>query len=399
MTTTSKKYNILFTSSWYPNRVNPTLGNFVQKHAEAVALNSNVMVLYIYSDPNLVKGYNVEDNIINGVRTINVYYKRVNSKIPILSSIKKIIRYRTACKKGLELVDKAWSKIDLVHHNILFPAGIIPYYLKVTQNIPYIISENWTGYLPSKKHKIGVFELFCSKKIAKKADRIVPVSADLKKAMQSLGFQNNYSLIYNVVNTSIFKPSKRSYDVKNKFKFLHVSHLDDDHKNISGMLRVAKKMMEVDLEFEFWIVGDGELAKHIVYAKELGVYEKVVFFDGTKTTAEIAALIANSDCFVLFSNYENLPLVIIESLASGVPVISTDVGGIAEHLSEDMGILISARDEAALLNAMLMMKKNVADNKYDKDKLVGYAVENFSYENVSRKFLECYTAIIEQKNV
>jgi hypothetical protein len=35
------KLNILFLSGWYPNRVLPTLGNFVQKHAEAVALNCN----------------------------------------------------------------------------------------------------------------------------------------------------------------------------------------------------------------------------------------------------------------------------------------------------------------------------------------------------------------------
>ncbi len=399
MTTVFKKYNILFTSSWYPSRVNPTLGNFVQKQAEAVALNANVIVLHACSDSNLSMKYDVEDSTINGIRTINVYYKKVQSKIPIVSSVIKFVRLLNAHKIGLKIIEETWSKIDLVHHSILYPGGIFPYYLKLKKRVPYIVSEHWTGYLPSKKNKINRKELFISKLIIKKANRIITVSEDLRKAMLNLGFKNSYSIIYNVVNTNVFKPVANESSSRRKIKFLHISHLDDDHKNISGILKTIKRLSATNSDFEFWIVGDGDLKNHISFAEKLGILNTFVFFDGTKTTEEIAALMSSADCFVLFSNYENLPLVIIEALACGVPVISTDVGGIAEHLNEAMGILIPARNEDALLNAMLAMKKNLADNKYNKDKLVHYAVENFSYENVSRKFLECYTAIIEQKNV
>ena len=57
----NKKLNILFLSSWYPNRVLPTLGNFVQKHAEAVALYEHVIALYVCSDANNKQKFEVVD--------------------------------------------------------------------------------------------------------------------------------------------------------------------------------------------------------------------------------------------------------------------------------------------------------------------------------------------------
>ena len=95
---------------------------------------------------------------------------------------------------------------------------------------------------------------------------------------------------------------------------------------------------------------------------------------------------------MLFSNYENLPVVIIESLACGLPVISTSVGGVPDHITEDFGILIPPKDENALCSAM----ENMMDNwmKHDSEKMRRYAVENFSYEAVGEKFNEIYRKII-----
>ena len=86
---TKKNFNILFLSSWYPNRVLPTLGNFVQKHAEAVALHSNVIALFVCSDINCKKKIEITESTINNVLTINVYYKKINNTIPVISKLLK----------------------------------------------------------------------------------------------------------------------------------------------------------------------------------------------------------------------------------------------------------------------------------------------------------------------
>jgi len=143
---TNKKLNILFLSSWYPNRVLPTLGNFVQKHAEAVAMLCDVTALFVCSDANNKEKYEIVETFVNKVHTINVYYKKVEHGIPVLAQIQKANRYLRAHFIGLKLVNQKTGSIDLVHHNILYPAGIIAWYLKKLKGIPYIITEFY-GYL------------------------------------------------------------------------------------------------------------------------------------------------------------------------------------------------------------------------------------------------------------
>ena len=393
----SNKLNILFLSSWYPNRVLPTLGNFVQKHAESVALYSNVVALFVCSDNSNKEKYEVIESTLNNVFTINVYYKKVTHSTPILSQIQKANRYINAHLIGLKIANQKFNnKIDLVHHNILYPAGIIAWYLKIFKNIPYIITENWTGYLPSKNTTRGWIEKILSKKIAQNAHYITPVSKDLKDAMISHGFDTNYEIIYNVTDTKLFYPSD-SKPLGNKIKIVHISTLDDAHKNISGMLRAAQKLSQTRNDFEIWFIGDGDTQPHIKTATDLNILNSFAFFDGTKTTSQVAEIMRNAHCFLLFSNYENLPCVMVEALASGIPIVSSTAGGIPEHITDKLGILVKPMDEPALLNALNKVIENIKAGKYNSKELANYAINNFSYEKVGEKFVALYGRILANK--
>jgi glycosyltransferase involved in cell wall biosynthesis len=393
---TDKKLNILFLSSWYPNRVLPTLGNFVQKHAEAVALRENVAALFVCSDAACKDEFETVESSINNVYTVNVYYKKVQHSFPLLSQLQKAGRYLKAHRIGLELIRKKMPQLDLVHDNILYPSGFIAMRLKKKLGIPYIITENWTGYLPSKNLQLGLVQKYLSKKIAKNADYITPVSLDLKKAMLSHGFETKYEIIYNVMDTKLFHPSAIK-EKKEKIKFVHISTLDDPHKNISGMLRVAEKLSKQRTDFEMWFIGDGDTAPHTATAKRLNIHERYAFFDGSKSTSEVAEIMRNADCFLLFSNYENLPCVMVEALASGIPVVSSTAGGIPEHITEEMGVLVSPQDENGLLQAVNTAIDRIKAGKYDPSQLSRYALDNFSYEKVGEKFSDLYRRILAEK--
>ncbi len=391
------KLNILFLSSWYPNRVLPTLGNFVQKHAEAVALSSNVTVLYVCSDAGNKEMYEIAESELNGVYTINVYYKKVRHSFPLVSELQKANRYIRAHFLGLKLVKTKMGRVDLVHHNILYPAGIIAWYLKKFKGIPYIITENWTGYLPSKNTARGGLEKILSKMIARNASYITPVSKDLKEAMIKLGFDCKYEIIYNVTDTKLFYPSSAGTSVREgKIKIIHISTLDDAHKNISGMLRVTKKLSELRQDFEIWFIGDGDASPHVKMAKELNILNSFAFFDGTKTTKEVADIMRNAQCFLLFSNYENLPCVMVEALASGIPIVSSTAGGIPEHINAQLGLLVKPLDESALLEALNKVLGQIRAGKYDPRFLNSYAIDNFSYEKVGIKFKALYERILNK---
>ena len=390
-----KQLNILFLSSWYPNRIDPTLGNFVQRHAEAVALNSNVAALFVCSDPNCKQKFEVVESIINNVFTVNVYYKKVEHNIPVISQLQKAIRYIRAHFKGLKVLNKKIQKIDLVHHNILYPAGIIALYLKMFKNIPYITTENWTGYLASDGSYKGFIRKFITKKIANNANCLTPVSLDLQLAMQSHGFKSKYEIVPNVVDVKLFYPQKNKIS-NPKTRIIHISTLDDQQKNISGILRSIKKLAENNSNFELFIVGDNPDRKTLEkLAEELGILNKQVFFLGLKLKDELAALLRQADFFVMFSNYENLPCVLIESLASGIPIIASSAGGTPEHISDKLGIIIEPKDEPGLEKAMEWMLGNYST--FDVSYLRNYAIEHFSNEKVGQQFNRIYLEILNNK--
>ncbi len=369
----SKKLHILFLCGWYPSRANRNNGDFIQRHAEAVSLDNTVSVLHIVTDKNYLQNIEYSFDIINGVNTHIAYIK------PTTNPIIKGIRFYKAFKS---LIKKIGS-IDVTHLNEVYPFGIFSLYLKWFKKFPFIISEHWTGYhLPQSKN-LSFLQKFITKIIIKNANFVCPVSNDLKKSMQFLGFNGKYKKVPNVVNTKLFHPKK----IENKiFTITHVSNMVNNHKNIKGMLRVVKKLENEIDNFVFKFIGENS-SNYKPYAEKIGVNLSKVVFINHVSHNEVAKILKEANLFVLFSNYENLPCVILESFSCGVPVIATDVGGIYEYFPSEFGYLIQKGDETALLKAIINIYKNPVNLK---NRMQNYAKENFSRQSISSQFTELY---------
>jgi len=384
---TKKRMKVLFVSSWYSSRVNETLGNFVQKHAEAVSRYADVSVLYVCFDGALTKKKSeIVINETDKVKTLHIYCKK--SSNPLI----RFNRYLKAYKKGLKLFIEKFSEPDLIHVNVVFPVGLLFYFLKSFKKYPFVITEHWAGYLQEYPTKPGFLKKYLIRKICKCSSAILPVTRDLSEAMQNLGFTGNYKVVPNVVETTVFTLSPK---VKSEVvNILHVSSLDDDQKNMTGILNVMNKLSRIRKDFSLHIISDGNQQPFIEKAMQLSLNDKFVFFHGAKKTMEVAEMMKRSDFLLLFSNYENLPCVIVEAYSCGLPVVSTDVGGISEHLTEKHGLLIKPGDEEALLHTLENMLDHV--HEYDREFLHEYAEKNFSYENVGKKYFDVYSEIINK---
>ena len=381
-----RRKKILFIPRWYPDRNDSMLGLFIQKHAQAVQLRSDVTVLYVTADPGLAAGETTTEEIsFRGIREIRVYFGRHSNRVAnVLAYVKNSFR-------GMNMV-LADGVPDVTHVHVLSRSALPALWLKMTKGIPYLITEHWSRYLPvnvSKGAYKGTFRKWFTRYAVKNAFAVTTVTRNLADAMQQLGLKNKYHVIPNVADINEFHPVNGRVNGQVK-KLVHVSCFDEPAKNIQGIIRVLKNIATERKDFRMEIIGDGhdfEMVKE--FARNSGELGSTLFFTGLLTGESLRLKMRDADAFVMFSNYENLPCTIIESLCSGVPVIATDVGGIKEHVSQDFGILVAPGDEAGLKKALLEVLNG--HRHFDLKKMRTYSEQNFSMERVGDLFQELYS--------
>jgi glycosyltransferase involved in cell wall biosynthesis len=385
----NKQLHVLFLSSWYPTRILPTNGDFVERHMHAVAEFCNVSVLHVCFDTNLTKkGLEISHKQVKNANVYIIYFSLPKVKIHLIIQFIKLLYYIKAYIKGYRLIKKNHGKIEIVHANILYPIGALALMFKVLFKLPYVLSEHWTGYIPERNIKISKFKLLLSRIITKNAKYVLLVSENLGFNMREKGFAGNYKVVPNVVDTKFFAPLlPRNFD--DKKRIIHISSLKDEHKNISGILNVIAKLSLLRTDFELFIVGPPEKYA-IEKARNLGLLNRFVFFRSELSYEKVAGELRNSTFLLMFSNYENLPCVIEESLACGIPVISTNVGGISEHINKQNGVLINKGDEQALLDATVFMLDHWME--YKQTELRDYAIAKFSYSVIGKQFTDIYNS-------
>ncbi|MDO5510196.1 MAG: glycosyltransferase [Weeksellaceae bacterium] len=376
----ASKKQILFISSWYPTRLDTYRGDFVQRHAMAVASRHFVTVIHAIGDPNISQTEVVENFPVQNMRELILYFPK--SRYRWVNAWRKFMGYIKLNKK----VENA----DLIHAHVIYTDLFWVLWQRVRGGLPYVVTEHSTRYY----NKLSWFQKYFAKIFAHKSEYILPVSTRLQTAMESHGIMGVYRIIPNVVDTENFKP-KSQPEQKSLFRFLHISMLNDAHKNISGQLEAVKKLKELGYEFEYHIGGNGDLQPIIEYVSKHQLGDCVKIF-GALTHEEVSVKMREADAFILFSNRENQPCVIIESFASGTPVIATDVGGVSEFFPEGFGALVPKGDVNALVDEMIKMMNDSTLNS--PAEMHAYAEKKFSVNSIAQQLDEVYDQVLAVRN-
>ncbi len=405
-----ERKHIVFLARWYPHRYDPMFGLFVQRHAEAAALFNDITVIYCQQiesqshrvaesqsrdasiTPNENKQYVIDTSkqnkfeiirtLENNVDTIRIYYKKPKNKIlSLLRFYRANMIGLKLCKSPVETHGRVSKKIDLIHVHILTRLGVIAWIQKLLHKTPYIITEHWSRYLPGNDFG-GFLRKLATKIVVRNAKLVTTVTENLTDAMRSHGLKNdNYVVLPNVVNLDMFHIN--CTDISNmSTKIIHISCFEDKSKNISGLLESLKIVEQRGIDFHCTLIGEGmdlELMKE--KAANLQLINKVSF-TGLLQNQALADEIASGNFLVMSSNYENMPVVILEALASGLPVVSTNVGGIKEMIDETKGILVEPRNKEALAEAIIKMIET--HKNYDAEYLRNSVIEKYGYESVGK---------------
>jgi glycosyltransferase involved in cell wall biosynthesis len=160
---------------------------------------------------------------------------------------------------------------------------------------------------------------------------------------------------------------------------------ENEAKGVDYLLRAVALLDGVRLE----IVGDGPLrADYERLAEELGIADRVDF-EGFLPKPELAERMRRADLFALASRFENNPCVVLEALASGLPVVATRVGGLPELVDETSGILTAPRDPEDIARGI----RAALEGGFDRDSVAKRAVERWGRETIGRQLAEIYGSV------
>lgn len=198
--------------------------------------------------------------------------------------------------------------------------------------------------------------------------------------------QKKIPVIYNGIDLTKCIP-KDSYDVDEKYKILHIGRFNGQ-KNHRMLIEAFNELIKGYPNSELTLIGGGELEIEIKrLVKSLGLTDKVKF-EGV--TSDVFPYLHKADVFVLPSNYEGMPMTLIEAMGTGLPIIASDVGGVSSmiHTGED-GILIG-NDKSELKRAfILLLDKNL--RKKIGLKAINTAKTKFSVAVMGRKYMALYS--------
>ncbi len=367
----NKQLSILFLASWYPSEVHATLGNFVQRHAQAVASIHKVVVVSAHES----RQPSIETTEKGNLVEIRVYFRK---QLPLFS-------YQKAMKRGIAQAKKKQKQFDLAHVHVAYPAGVVA----LNIGLPYLVTEHFSGYHPQSNFKWRFGRRSLTDRILSRAKLILPVSEHLAKAIHQFGVNTKMIQVSNVVQSNLFyyKPTDAS-----TFTFLHISTLEERSKNIIGILKGFRKLEETNPNFILKIGGDGDIKELKEKIAQYGPSLTRIEIIGEKPIGEIADLMRSSHCYVMFSHFENQPCTILEALCCGLPVISSDVGGIPEVLNEHNGILIEAENDTSFAQGLARMITEYPN--YNRPYIADEAKKIYSYEAVAERLNEIYLNVL-----
>jgi glycosyltransferase involved in cell wall biosynthesis len=386
----TRKKEILVLPSWYPSAINHLTGDFVQRHIEATALFIPLYVIHVVKDD--------EGKITRDVKSVLtqkenytelvIYYHIKKTGIGFIDKFLSDRKYYQVYKKAVSArVEK--NKPALVHVHIAMKAGMVACWLKIKYGIPYILSEQWTAYLPEADLKLDhhhpVFRQRI-KKIINNADAITVVSNYLGEAIRKLFPSVSYTVIQNVVNHQLFFPVETNGGTI--IRFIHASTMAYQ-KNVEDTLRALKIVREKKYDFTLDLFGPAPVfIQQLIRDLDLG---DRVFLRGEVTQPELSREIQQSDLFLFYSRFETFGCVLIEANAAGIPVIVSDIPVFHELVTENVnGFFVRGEDPEKLAEKIIwFINSRPTTGKAE----IAQTTNRYRYEEIGKKFLQLYDRV------
>lgn len=388
--------NIVWLASWYPNKIIPLDGDFIQRHAIAVSRFTPITVIYVaqYGEDVEIKESKTELFHNGNLTEIVIYFSFKKIGIGIIDKLRYNWKYYSTYKKAIKKHFSDNTAPSLIHVHVPMKAGVIAQWIKKKWNIPYIISEHSATYVKGPLDAFDKRSFYFKNKVAsifRNASAATSVSHHDAAIIRTKFGTKRMDVIHNVVDTNRFFFAVN--EKKTRFRFIHVSTMNYQ-KNAEGIINACGILKKIRQDWEIVFIGRAFPAHINKMIEEFDIKDNVLC-TGEISNIMVAGQMQKASALVVFSRYENFPCVIIEALCCGLPVVATNVGGIPEAVNSSNGYLVPSENETALKNAMLSIIDNY--HLFNRENISREAAQRYNYDIIGKAFFNLYNHVIPGK--
>ncbi len=291
---------------------------------------------------------------------------------------------------------RKFRDMDIVHVQWPIPNGLGALFLKKIYGIPYINTIHGEEvYLSKRYHTI-----FALKWIVNNAKKTITNSSATRDSCLEAGLDEyNIQIIPFGVDTDFFKPLKLPKN-EDMFQILSVGYLIE-RKGFEYLIRAMKEVLKKHKNARLKIVGSGPLEnklKNMIIKLELQNEVEII---KNVSDEELLRLYNSSDLFVLPSitdsqgNTEGLGVVLLEAMASGLPVIGSNVGGIKDIIVDnETGLLFQEKNSQEIVDKIIFTIENKSKMNKLAENGLNFVEENFNWEIVAESYQDCYKSVL-----
>ena len=351
----------------------------------------------------LYKGENIYS--IDGIKIERIKSRMLNVHPRINHILNEIIFARRLCSK-LEIFKDA----DIIHaHNLYTGLYALKIAKKIGAKFIYTCHNGmWCTNDVNLYEKAIVRKL--ESKIMSEADISIAVSENLRRNIIQKGRvpEEKIVTIYNGVDTSFFNPNVNCkdiverYDLEGYFTVVFVGRIAPA-KGIEYLIKALKELEDYRVKailvgpFKYMFQEGKGKSKYAEYlfslVEKYNLQDRVIFTDAVPRK-DLPKYYAVGDVFVLPSIYEAMPMVLVEAMACGKPLIGSKVGGIPEVIEEGVnGFLFEPKNYKDLAEKILMLIED--ENLRIKMGRIGRrtAEKEYSWDIIANKLLNIYRTL------
>jgi len=369
-----------------PDRGKPYDCIFVKEHILSVAPYCENRVVYISSDqPSGNKIVEIVTSDEDSIPTDRIYFKTIRP-LWITNVYVRMVLFLYFLR--LILIKRFYPDILHVHFH---QAGLMAMLFCKVFRIKVVVTEHWSAFIgwpalpkPRFVKAAKVFEY---------AKWVFTVSHRIKEGIEKYTGVNlikKTSVTLNSVDTKIFFLS--STEIKSEHyekKILCVARLAEE-KDLPILFSALSKLEKLNENFVCEVIGKGDISQFKTQLTDLNISSKVIFL-GEQSKSFISTKMREADALVISSFIENSPCVIGEAFCTGLPVVSTHVGGIPELLDDTNGILVPPKDPEQLA---LALHEALYVRKFNREAISQRAQAHFSYQAIGAQLFKVYQKVL-----